>query len=37
MGFVKPSANVSVSVDTVKEKVNKLTKENPVVFLGKSE
>lgn len=34
MGFVKPNANVSMLVDTAKEKMNKLTKEDTVVFWG---
>ena len=34
VGFVKPNANLSALVDTAKEKVNKLTKEDTVVFWG---
>ena len=34
MGYVKPSAGVSASVDTTKEEINRLMKDI-VIFLGR--
>jgi hypothetical protein len=36
LGFATPSAHASVLADTAKEEVNKPTKEELAVFLGRS-